>query len=125
MYSRLTGFDVHARVQLLLAKGKGNSVIRRLAYDAVAIANLHHEDWVNVGEGLSHDLVPEQVAEVQLRALEMVAALPELHVERLMDDGKLEGRLLAFVNEVGLDISEKSRSPRCCQTPRPCHHCCA
>lgn len=87
-------------MQLLLAAGKGNSVIRRLAYDAVAIANLHHDDWANICQALAHDLVKEQVAEVQLRALELLAVMPELHIERLMDEGKLEQRLLAFVEEV-------------------------
>jgi hypothetical protein len=66
----------------------------------VAIASLHHDDWANICQALGHDLVKEQVAEVQLRALELIAVMPELHVEHLMDEGKLEDRLLAFVEEV-------------------------
>ena len=89
-------------MQLLLAPGKGNAVIRRLAYDAVAIAKLHHEDWVAMCTALGHDLTLETSAEVQLRGLELIASMPELHVQRLLEEGELEGRLLAFVNDVRL-----------------------
>lgn len=64
------------------------------------IANLHADDWNHICAGLSYDLVAGQVAEVQLRALELVGILPELHVERLMAEGALEGRLLEFVAQV-------------------------
>lgn len=90
------------RLQLLLATGKGSSVIRRLAYDAVAIASLNHDDWAHICQALGHDLTRGQVAEVQLRALELVAAMPELHVQRLMEEGKLEDALLDFVADVRL-----------------------
>ena len=91
-----------SELQLILAPGSGNAVIRRLAYDAVLLANLHHDDWGALCQGLSHDLVAGQVAEVQLRALELVGRLPELHIERLMEEGALEGRLLEFVAQVRL-----------------------
>jgi hypothetical protein len=87
-------------VQLLIAPGKANTVIKRLAYDAVQVASLHHNDWVHVCQGLLHDLSPEQPLEVQLRVLELIAVLPELHVQNLIVDSELEIKLLGYVQKV-------------------------
>jgi hypothetical protein len=89
-------------VQLLIAPGKANAVIKRLAYDAVQVANLHHNDWVYVCQGLLRDLSMEQTLEVQIRVLELITMLPELHVERLLGNTDLEKKLLQFVHEVWL-----------------------
>lgn len=88
-------------MQLLLAPGTGNAVVRRLAYDAALVAKLNHDDWAYIATAIGKDLVPEATAEVQLRALECAAAMPELHVARLLDgDADVEARMLRFVREV-------------------------
>lgn len=87
-------------MQLLIAPGKANSVIKRLAYDAVQVASLHHNDWVFVCQGLQHDLSTEQGLEVQIRVLELITMLPELHVELLLNNTDLEEKLLQYVQQV-------------------------
>lgn len=75
-------------------------MIKRLAYDAVQVASLHHNDWVNVCQGLQNDLSTEQTLEVQIRVLELITMLPELHVELLFTNSDVEQKLLQFVQEV-------------------------
>ena len=87
-------------MQLLIAPGKANAVIKRLAYDAVQVASLHHNDWVCVCQGLQHDLSTDETLEVQIRVLELITMLPELHVELLLSNTDMEQKLLQYVREV-------------------------
>lgn len=87
-------------MQLLIAPGKANAVIKRLAYDAVQVASLHHNDWVCVCQGLQHDLSSDETLEVQIRVLELITMLPELHVELLLSNTDLEQKLLEYVRVV-------------------------
>lgn len=51
-------------------------------------------------QGLLQDLSAEQPLEIQIRVLEVIAMLPEIHVTRMMSDTDLESKLLVFVNGV-------------------------
>lgn len=87
-------------VQLLVAPAKASAVVKRLAYDAIEVSSLHHNDWMYVCQGLLQDLTAEQPLEIQIRVLEIIAMLPEIHVNRMMSDTDLEAKLLEFVNAV-------------------------
>lgn len=74
--------------------------MKRLAYDAIQVSSLHHNDWMYVCQGLLQDLSAEQPLEIQTRVLEVVAMLPEIHVDRMMSETDLEDKLLEFVGAV-------------------------
>lgn len=103
-------------MQLLIAPGKANAVIKRLAYDAVQVASLHHNDWVCVCQGLQHDLSTDETLEVQIRVLELITMLPELHVELLLSNTDMEQKLLQYVREVLSTSCATPTLPTSCAT---------
>jgi hypothetical protein len=72
------------------------------------VANLHHNDWVHVCQGIQIDLTPEQPLEVQTRVLELVTMLPELHVELMLSSTDVETKLLQYVHEVWSPIMREA-----------------
>ena len=85
---------------MLIAPAKASAVVKRLAYDAIQVSSLHHNDWMYVCHGLVQDLNAEQPLEIQTRVLEITAMLPEIHVDRMMTETDLEAKLLEFVISV-------------------------